>query len=122
MPCQSGELIRIRSVWCTVNGATDGDTLTLLYQRDANTVLLGVTSCPVSAAVSDIFGSIGGNPTPLSQTNVDPVTGDVTYAVADRSSLGLPDLEFNTPLIVSPDPVGMNVTGTLLTYEVEKLR
>ena len=117
IPCLAGQRIRLAAfnVVMTPFAAFERYVMTIVYDNTA----VGFITSPDNCAAETVWsGFLGVNSPPPSPTNVDQVTGAVTY-LANPLTSALPDIWFDRPITIAfSGHAGGTFSSGNIIYEV----
>lgn len=118
--CSPGERVRLTAVNAIVAPGAVGDQVIVRYQRGAD-ILLEHSTEPITGQMTQFSAAVGQSSVRPLETNVDPVTGAVTFnTFATNVTSALPDVWWPFPVDVNVVLVAGGVTSATLIYEREE--
>ena len=118
--CPAGEEVRIVSVRVNVTPDAAGDQVTMAWLRDGKQVL-GVATDTLLDTTTVIQASLGATATRKTLSNIDPITGDVTFDGADTQQvIGLPNVWLPWGFNFSVSILVGGMAAGIITYERRK--
>jgi len=122
VPCPDGFEVRILIVQTSVTPSADSDQLAISYSNGP-AVIFTQPSNPVGLGCVGVTAALGGGLTDLLLTQIDPVTGNAVFAVAQTlQQMPLPDVWWPFEIVVTPQMTAGTQTTALLLYEVRPMR
>jgi hypothetical protein len=122
VPCTDGEEIRIQSLFSSAEPGAEGDEMIVTMGRQSSPQLK-VSTGPVVNGTTDITASIGGKQTPMMQTQIDAVTGVVSYSQSPTTAgANMPDIWWNYGVRVSLVVTGAVNSKLTVLYEQRRIK